>query len=233
MNIKNNIQHITTQIRETEEKCGRARNSVNLLAVSKTKPTEAILAAIEAGQHAFGENYVQEGIDKINFFRQNHPDFNLEWHFIGSIQSNKSRPVATHFAWVHTIDREKIARRLSEQRPTDMPPLQVLIQVNTSGEVSKSGVMENEVMSLARLISSLPNLTLRGVMSIPENLTDYASQLAAFKQLAEIKHHLSKQYPTVDTLSMGMTGDMQAAIEAGSTIVRIGTAIFGARNNHH
>ncbi|RQW62858.1 YggS family pyridoxal phosphate-dependent enzyme [Vibrio viridaestus] len=228
--VKENIQDIISSIRIMEEKCQRPRNSVHLLAVSKTKPVEAIVEAIESGQRMFGENYVQEGVDKVNYFLNNFPDTALEWHFIGPIQSNKSRLVAEHFAWVHTVDREKIARRLSEQRPDNMPPLQVLIQINTSGEESKSGTDEAQLFELAELISTLPNLTLRGLMSIPANVDDYASQLKAFKQLSILKEKLSAKYPDIDTLSMGMTGDMQAAIEAGSTIVRIGTAIFGARD---
>ncbi|MGL0944474.1 YggS family pyridoxal phosphate-dependent enzyme [Vibrio vulnificus] len=228
--IQQNIEHITTQILNSTQKCGRARDSVQLLAVSKTKPVEAILEAFQAGQRAFGENYVQEGVEKVRFFAENHPDYPIEWHFIGPIQSNKSRLVAEHFAWVHTIDRDKIAQRLNDQRPAHLPPLQVLIQVNTSGETSKSGVSDEEIFALAELISTLPNLTLRGLMSIPENVDDYASQLAAFKPLTELQQRLVQRYPSVDTLSMGMSGDMDAAIESGSTMVRIGTAIFGHRD---
>ncbi|MDW1892285.1 YggS family pyridoxal phosphate-dependent enzyme, partial [Vibrio sp. Vb1574] len=153
-----------------------------------------------------------------------------EWHFIGPIQSNKSRLVAEHFDWVHTIDRAKIAQRLNEQRPQELKPLQVLIQVNTSGEDSKSGVSDAEIFELAELISRLPNLTLRGLMSIPANVSDYDAQLREFEKLATLKQALEQQYPEIDTLSMGMSGDMTAAIEAGSTMVRIGTAIFGARD---
>ncbi|MCG6215594.1 YggS family pyridoxal phosphate-dependent enzyme [Vibrio furnissii] len=228
--IQQNLEHITSQIENAQQKCGRSRSSVQLLAVSKTKPVEAILEAAEAGQRAFGENYVQEGCDKVQFFAEHHPELNLEWHFIGPLQSNKTRLIAEHFDWMHTIDRAKIAQRLSEQRPAHMPPLQVLIQVNTSGEASKSGVSENDLFTLAELISGLPNLTLRGLMSIPENVPDYASQLAAFRQLAALKDQLAEKYDGIDTLSMGMSGDMAAAIEAGSTIVRIGTAIFGQRD---
>ncbi|EEX42759.1 YggS family pyridoxal phosphate-dependent enzyme [Vibrio furnissii] len=228
--IQQNLEHITSQIENAQQKCGRSRSSVQLLAVSKTKPVEAILEAAEAGQRAFGENYVQEGCDKVQFFAEHHPELNLEWHFIGPLQSNKTRLIAEHFDWMHTIDRAKIAQRLSEQRPAHLPPLQVLIQVNTSGEASKSGVSENDLFTLAELISSLPNLTLRGLMSIPENVPDYASQLAAFRQLAALKDQLAEKYDGIDTLSMGMSGDMAAAIEAGSTIVRIGTAIFGQRD---
>ncbi len=230
--IQQNIEQITSQIASAQQKCGRPRDSVQLLAVSKTKPNEAILEAAQAGQLAFGENYVQEGAEKVAYFTQHHPELELEWHFIGPIQSNKSRHVAENFAWVHTVDRAKIAQRLNDQRPAGSPPIQVLMQVNTSGEASKSGLNQDEIFALAELISSLPNLTLRGLMSIPANVSDYESQLAAFKQLAELQQTLINRYPNqqLDTLSMGMSGDMEAAIEAGSTMVRIGTAIFGARD---
>ena len=228
--IQQNIEQITSQIRSAEQKCGRAPESVQLLAVSKTKPIDAILEAALEGQIAFGENYVQEGVDKVKHFSEQHSNLNLEWHFIGPIQSNKTRPIAESFAWVHSIDRDKIAQRLNDQRPSELPPLQVLIQVNTSGEASMSGTSEESVFALAELISSLPNLTLRGLMSIPANVSDYQSQLSAFSQLAELKDKLAANYPDIDTLSMGMSGDMEAAVEAGSTMVRIGTAIFGARD---
>jgi hypothetical protein len=228
--IQQNIEHITSQIRNDEQKCGRSPESVQLLAVSKTKPVEAILEAYQAGQTAFGENYVQEGVNKVQHFAQHYPENRIEWHFIGPIQSNKSRLVAEHFDWVHTIDRAKIAQRLNDQRPSELKPLQVLIQVNTSGEDSKSGVTDAEVFELAELISRLPNLTLRGLMSIPANVSDYDSQLHEFQKLAKLKQALEQQYPAIDTLSMGMSGDMTAAIDAGSTMVRIGTAIFGARD---
>ncbi|WP_100754384.1 YggS family pyridoxal phosphate-dependent enzyme [Vibrio salilacus] len=230
--IQQNIEQITSQIKSAQQKCGRSLDTVQLLAVSKTKPVEAILEAAQAGQRAFGENYVQEGADKVAYFNQHHPELALEWHFIGPIQSNKSRHVAENFAWVHTVDRAKIVQRLNDQRPQGMPQLQVLIQVNTSGETSKSGISNNDIFQLAELISSLPNLTLRGLMSIPANVGNYQSQLAAFNQLAQLKHKLAERFPehNIDTLSMGMSGDMQAAIEAGSTMVRIGTAIFGARD---
>ncbi|MBF9001400.1 YggS family pyridoxal phosphate-dependent enzyme [Vibrio nitrifigilis] len=230
MSIQQNIEHITSLIESAQTKFGRTKGSVQLLAVSKTKPVEAVLEAAQTGQVRFGENYVQEGVNKVEYFTQHHPELNLEWHFIGPLQSNKTRPVAEHFAWVHTIDRAKIAQRLNDQRPEGMPPLQVLIQVNTSGETSKSGIDEQQLFELAQLISKLPNLTLRGVMSIPENVSDYQQQLAAFKSLTQLKEKLAQRYPDIDTISMGMTGDMEAAIEAGSTIVRIGTAIFGQRD---
>lgn len=230
--IQQNIEQITSQIAGAQQKCGRTLDTVQLLAVSKTKPVEAILAAAQAGQIRFGENYVQEGASKVAYFAEHHPQLELEWHFIGPIQSNKSRQVAEHFAWVHSIDRAKIAQRLNDQRPANMAALQVLIQVNTSGEASKSGIDEAQIFELAELISTLPNLTLRGLMSIPANVSDYQSQRNAFTQLAQLKDKLAKRLPqeNIDTLSMGMSGDMLAAIEAGSTMVRIGTAIFGARD---
>lgn len=228
--IQQNLQQVTSQIENAQQKCGRSTSAVQLLAVSKTKPVEAILEAAHAGQIAFGENYVQEGVNKIHYFAEHHPELSLEWHFIGPLQSNKTRLIAENFDWMHTIDRGKIAQRLSEQRPANKPPLQVLIQVNTSGEASKSGISESELLPLAELISQLPNLTLRGLMSIPENVGDYSAQLTAFQRLARLKEQLAKIYPNIDTLSMGMSGDMDAAIAAGSTIVRIGTAIFGQRD---
>ncbi|GMM91400.1 MULTISPECIES: YggS family pyridoxal phosphate-dependent enzyme [Vibrio] len=228
--IQQNIEQITSQIRTAEKKCGRTPESVQLLAVSKTKPNDAILEAALGGQVAFGENYVQEGVDKVKHFSEQHSNLNLEWHFIGPIQSNKTRPIAENFQWVHSVERDKIAQRLNDQRPAGQEPLQVLIQVNTSGEDSKSGTDEESVFALAELISSLPNLTLRGLMSIPANVSDYESQLAAFNQLSSLQQKLSSKYDNIDTLSMGMSGDMEAAVEAGSTMVRIGTAIFGARN---
>ncbi|EAR55569.1 Predicted enzyme with a TIM-barrel fold [Photobacterium sp. SKA34] len=228
--IKQNIAKVINQITLVTEKCGRAADSVQLLAVSKTKPVEAIEEAIAAGQYAFGENYVQEGVDKVNHF-SGHPENNLlVWHFIGPIQSNKTRLVAEHFDWVHSIDRIKTAKRLNDQRPTSMAPLQVLLQVNSSAEATKSGITLAEVPALAAEIAAMPNIELRGLMSIPQPATDYDSQFATFKALADTLEQLKLTYPNVDTLSMGMSGDMEAAIAAGSTIVRIGTAIFGARD---
>ncbi|MUK43230.1 YggS family pyridoxal phosphate-dependent enzyme [Aliivibrio fischeri] len=228
--IKQNINQITHQIENSIQKCGRNPDSVQLLAVSKTKPIELLEQAIEAGQRIFGENYVQEGIEKVQYFQKQHPTTSLEWHFIGPIQSNKTRPIAEHFDWVHSVERLKIAQRLNDQRPSELGELNILIQVNTSSEESKSGTTAEEVMELAAAINKMPNLTLRGLMSIPANVSNYAEQLAAFKQLTSIQNQLRAQYPQVDTLSMGMSGDMDAAIEAGSTMVRIGTAIFGARD---
>ncbi|MGR6833145.1 YggS family pyridoxal phosphate-dependent enzyme [Aliivibrio wodanis] len=228
--IKQNINQITLQIENSVQKCGRRPDSVQLLAVSKTKPIELLEQAMDVGQRTFGENYVQEGVEKVQYFQNNHADIALEWHFIGPIQSNKTRPIAEHFDWVHSVDRLKIAQRLNEQRPDNLGELNVLIQVNISSEESKSGTTSEEVMELAAAINEMPNLTLRGLMSIPANVSNYDEQLAAFTQLASIQNQLRAQYPQVDTLSMGMSGDMDAAIEAGSTMVRIGTAIFGTRD---
>lgn len=227
--IKQNINQITLQIENSVKKCARRPNSVQLLAVSKTKPIKLLEQAMAVGQRAFGENYVQEGVEKVQYFQSNHADIALEWHFIGPIQSNKTRPIAEHFDWVHSVDRLKIAQRLNEQRPNNLGELNVLIQVNISSEESKSGTTSEDVMELAAAINEMPNLTLRGLMSIPANVSNYDEQLAAFTQLASIQKQLRAQYPQVDTLSMGMSGDMDAAIEAGSTMVRIGTAIFGTR----
>ncbi len=228
--IKQNIEQITHQIRLATEKCGRRPDSVQLLAVSKTKPIHAVQEAIDAGQLAFGENYVQEGVEKVQHFAQTPHRDQLKWHFIGPIQSNKTKHIAEHFDWVHSVDREKIAKRLNDQRPADLPPLQVLLQINTSGEASKSGADAKSVAELAASIATLPNLQLRGLMSIPERADDYDSQLRAFSQLTETLQQLLPAHPHMDTLSMGMSGDMDAAIAAGSTMVRIGTALFGARD---
>lgn len=226
--IRQNLEQVTRQIDSAAQKCGRDASGVQLLAVSKTKPIAAVADAVAAGQTRFGENYVQEGVEKITHFRALHPD--LEWHFIGPIQSNKTRPIAEHFDWVHSIDRSKIAKRLSEQRPNELPPLQVLIQVNTSGEESKSGTGFDEVKALAAEIDALPNLTLRGLMCIPQPEDDHHKQLEAFAPLSALFKEMQTSRPMFDTLSMGMSGDMDAAIASGSTMVRIGTAIFGARD---
>ncbi|MFJ5453144.1 YggS family pyridoxal phosphate-dependent enzyme [Pectobacterium jejuense] len=228
--IQQNLQDIRQQIATAAAHCARASEEITLLAVSKTKPVSAIEEAIAAGQRAFGENYVQEGVEKIHYFQKNHPDTPLEWHFIGPLQSNKSRLVAENFDWFHTVDRLRIAQRLSEQRPTTLPPLNVLLQINISSEPSKSGIMVAELAELAASVAALPNLRLRGLMAIPAPETDYEQQLAVFKQMAALFQTLSANHPHIDTLSMGMTDDMCAAITAGSTLVRIGTAIFGARD---
>lgn len=227
MSISQNLFQIQQQIQQFSQQADRPENAVRLLAVSKTKPVAAIQAAIDAGQRAFGENYVQEGVEKVQFFA-NRTD--LEWHFIGNLQSNKTRVVAEHFGWVQTIDRLKIAQRLSEQRPTNLPPLNVLIQINISDEASKSGIHPNEMLSLATEIAKLPHLKLRGLMAIPKPESEIAQQKIALKQMQSLFQELQTEFDGIDTLSMGMSDDMQAAIECGSTMVRIGTAIFGARD---
>ncbi|WP_038911863.1 YggS family pyridoxal phosphate-dependent enzyme [Dickeya dadantii] len=228
--VQQNLQDVRQRISAAAERCGRAPEEITLLAVSKTKPVSAIEEAIAAGQRAFGENYVQEGVDKVRHFQAAQPDTQLEWHFIGPLQSNKSRLVAEHFDWCHTIDRLRIAQRLSEQRPAHLPPLNVLLQVNISQEQSKSGILARDLSGLAASVAHLPNLRLRGLMAIPAPETDLARQLAVFRQMTELFLQLKADYGTLDTLSMGMTDDMAAAIEAGSTLVRIGTAIFGVRD---
>ncbi|WP_313654881.1 YggS family pyridoxal phosphate-dependent enzyme [Pantoea sp.] len=228
--IQQNLQQVRQRIAAAAARCGRASEEITLLAVSKTKPASAVEAAFAAGQTAFGENYVQEGVEKVQALAA-HPE--LVWHFIGPLQSNKSRLVAENFAWCHTIDRPRIAQRLNDQRPATLPPLNVLIQVNISDENSKSGIMLEAVSGLAEQIAGLPRLRLRGLMAIPAAESDYARQLAVCQQMAEAFRQLQQQYPDIDTLSLGMSDDMEAAIAAGSTMVRIGTAIFGARDYAH
>ncbi|BCA38219.1 YggS family pyridoxal phosphate-dependent enzyme [Kluyvera ascorbata] len=229
----NDIAHNLAQVREkisaAAARCGRDSEEVTLLAVSKTKPASSVEEAVASGQRAFGENYVQEGVEKILHFREKGVT-SLQWHFIGPLQSNKSRLVAEHFDWCHTVDRLKIATRLSEQRPPEMPPLNVLIQINISDEQSKSGIPLDALDALAADIAALPNVRLRGLMAIPAPETEYERQLAVAQQMAAAFARLKADYPTVDTLSLGMSDDMEAAIAAGSTMVRIGTAIFGARD---
>jgi pyridoxal phosphate enzyme (YggS family) len=214
----------------------RAPAAVQLLAVTKTFGADAVLAAVAAGQRAFGENYVQEGVDKIRAVAdalQEGPATMLTWHFIGPIQSNKTRPIAEHFDWVHTVEREKIAARLSEQRPAGLAPLNVCIQVNISGEASKSGVLPADLAALAEAVTRLPNLVLRGLMAIPEPADDFTAQRAPFAALRALYEPLRERFgPAFDTLSMGMSADMPAAIHEGASIVRVGSAIFGARTYH-
>ncbi len=227
--IAHNLAQVRDKISAAATRCGRASEEVTLLAVSKTKPASAIAEAIDAGQRMFGENYVQEGVEKIRHFREK-GTADLEWHFIGPLQSNKSRLVAEHFDWCHTVDRLRIASRLSEQRPAEMPPLNVLIQINISDENSKSGIALEALDQLADEVAALPGLKLRGLMAIPAPESDYDRQFAVARQMAVAFEALKTRFPTVDTLSLGMTDDMAAAIAAGSTMVRIGTAIFGARD---
>ncbi len=227
--IAHNLAQVRDKISAAATVCGRGSEEVTLLAVSKTKPASAIAEAIDAGQRMFGENYVQEGVEKIRHFREK-GTADLQWHFIGPLQSNKSRLVAEHFDWCHTVDRLRIASRLSEQRPAEMPPLNVLIQINISDENSKSGIALEELEQLADQVAMLPGLRLRGLMAIPAPESDYDRQFAVARQMAVAFEALKTRFPTVDTLSLGMTDDMAAAIAAGSTMVRIGTAIFGARD---
>jgi pyridoxal phosphate enzyme (YggS family) len=188
-----------------------------------------VIEAAEVGQRAFGENYLQEALEKQQAVQALRPDLLLEWHFIGPIQSNKTRPVAEHFAWAHAVDREKIARRLSEQRPAYLPPLNVCLQVNVSGEASKSGVSPQDLPALAQTVATLPNLRLRGLMAIPEPADDFESQRKPFALLRGLQQDLASVGIVTDTLSMGMSADLAAAIAEGATMVRIGTAIFGKR----
>lgn len=225
--IRQNIHDVRERIASTARDCARSPEEVLLLAVSKTQPVTAIEKAILAGQRAFGENYVQEGVEKIHHFAQN---LTLEWHFIGRLQSNKSRLVAEHFAWCHTVDNLKIAQRLNKQRPVNMSALNVLIQINISNESNKSGIPLHELRQLAENICTLPRLRLRGLMVIPAVENDYQRQLENFKEIKQIFLELKRNYFQMDTLSLGMSADMVAAIHAGSTLVRIGSAIFGTRD---
>ncbi|WP_341929592.1 YggS family pyridoxal phosphate-dependent enzyme [Methyloversatilis discipulorum] len=227
MSISDNLQAIRHRIADAARACGRDPADILLLAVSKTKPDADIIAAHAAGQTAFGENYVQEGCDKAQ--RLEEAGLALDWHFIGPLQSNKTRQVATWFDWVHSVDREKIAVRLSEQRDPHRPPLNLCIQVNVSGEASKSGVAPDEVVALADAIAALPRLALRGLMAIPEPTDDVALQRRRFAHLRQLKDDLNARGHRLDTLSMGMSQDLEAAIAEGATIVRVGTALFGAR----
>ncbi|MGP1627945.1 MAG: YggS family pyridoxal phosphate-dependent enzyme [Aggregatibacter segnis] len=226
--IAQNLAHIREQIKQCEYH-SETQSAVKLLAVSKTKPIEDILTAYEAGQMAFGENYVQEGVEKIQFCQQQ--QIELEWHFIGPLQSNKTRLVAEYFDWMQTLERAKIADRLNEQRPPHKAPLNVLIQVNISNEASKSGVQPDDILPLAKYVENLPHLRLRGLMAIPEPTDDVVQQEQTFRQMRTLFESLQQALPhaQIDTLSMGMTDDMQAAIQCGSTMVRVGTAIFGKR----
>lgn len=221
--IAENIAKVRTRIREAEQACGRAPDAVRLLAVSKTKPAADIRAAHACGLVDFGENYLQEALGK----QAELADLALTWHFIGPIQSNKTRPIAEHFDWVHSVDRLKVAERLSAQRPAGLPPLNVCLQVNVSGEDSKSGCSPQDLPALAHAVAALPNLKLRGLMAIPEPTEDVAAQRAAFARLGELLTALNLG---LDTLSMGMSHDLEAAIAEGATWVRIGTALFGARD---
>lgn len=225
--IAANLALVSQQIALLEQQYHRIAGSVRLLAVSKTKPVEALEAAYHVGQRSFGENYVQEAVDKYHALSHL---TDIEWHFIGPIQSNKSRLIAQTMAWVHSVDREKIARRLSEQRPGNLPPLNVCIQVNISGEESKAGASLSELDDLVALVNHLPNLQLRGLMAIPAPQVDHDAQCRVYEPLQQAFIELSKSDRMIDTLSIGMSADLPAAIASGSTMVRVGTAIFGARD---
>ena len=222
-----NISEVTRRIRSAEVAADREEHSVSLLAVSKTKSAALIRVAYQQGQTAFGENYAQEILEKAPQLA----DLPIEWHFVGPIQSNKTATIATYCDWVHSVDRLKIARRLSQQRPPDKDPLNVLIQVNISGESSKSGVSPEALPDLAERVSLLPGILLRGLMAIPAPQKADASPRAAFRALRELKDDLASALPDFDTLSMGMSADLEDAIAEGATLVRIGTDIFGARYN--
>ncbi|QDF98855.1 YggS family pyridoxal phosphate-dependent enzyme [Azoarcus sp. DD4] len=224
--ISANLQAVGERIAEAARAAGRDPGEVGLLAVSKTWPAEAVREAAAAGQRAFGENYVQEGVAKADALAA----LGLEWHFIGPLQSNKTRPVAQYFAWVHSVDRLKIAQRLAEQRDVHLPPLNVCIQVNVSGEGSKSGVAPADLPALARAVAALPRLRLRGLMCIPEPTGDAALQRRRFAELRRLRDDLAADGLALDTLSMGMSHDIEAAVAEGATMVRVGTAIFGTRD---
>ena len=221
--IAENIAKVAARIRAAAQASGRDPAHIQLLAVSKTKPAQAVREAFVCGQRDFGENYLQEALSK----QQELADLPITWHFIGPIQSNKTRPIAEHFAWVHSVDRLKIAQRLSEQRPANLPPLKICLQVNISGEASKSGCTPEELPALAAAVTKLTNLQLCGLMAIPEPSDDLAQQRAACAQLRQLASDLQ---PPLATLSMGMSHDLEAAIAEGATWVRIGTALFGARD---
>jgi pyridoxal phosphate enzyme (YggS family) len=230
--IRDNLQAVRERIARAAEAAGRDPASVRLLAVTKSHPAGMIEQAVAAGERAFGENYVQEAIEKMETLERllgAARASELEWHLIGPLQSNKTRIAAERFAWLHTLDREKIARRLSEQRPPQLPPLNVLVQVNVSGETTKSGVSPSEVAALARSVAGLARLRLRGLMAVPEPTPDVAQQRARFRAVRELYEGLLAEGFALDTLSMGMSDDLEAAIAEGATMVRVGTAIFGPR----
>ena len=228
--IAQHLLQVKERIAQAARGASRDPEQVRLLAVSKTKPLEALMAAHAAGQRCFGESYAQEAATKIDTLRQQ-PEYNdIEWHFIGPLQSNKSKLVAERFDWVQSVDREKLIERLNNQRPASMAPLNVCLQINISGESSKSGTSEQEIFRLAELVSHSERLVLRGLMAIPEHTSDETILAAQMARMQTLFTELARQYPSVDTLSMGMTEDLELAIAHGSTMVRVGTAIFGARD---
>jgi pyridoxal phosphate enzyme (YggS family) len=228
--IPQNLQAVHARIGLAARTVSRDPHEITLLAVSKTFGPDAVIQAAQAGQNAFGENYLQEALEKKAAVHAAQPDLLLEWHFIGPIQSNKTRLIAENFDWVHSIEREKIAQRLSEQRPAHMPPLNVCLQINISGESSKSGVALDQAAPLAHAVARMPHLTLRGLMAIPEPAQEFEAQRAPLRRLRALFDQLRAQGLELDTLSMGMSADMEAAIAEGATIVRVGNAIFGQRD---
>jgi len=224
--LAESFEIVRQQIADDCAKAGRTTESVELLAVSKTRSADEVRAAAATGQRAFGENYLQEAVEKIEALSE----LDLEWHFIGPIQSNKTRPIAENFAWVHSVDRLKIAQRLSSQRPHYAKDLNICLQVNISAEEQKAGCSVAELPQLARAVAALPKICLRGLMVIPEATDDIPLLRSRFRETAELLEELKPEIPTLDTLSMGMSGDLDAAIAEGATIVRVGTALFGPRN---
>ena len=223
--VARNLAAVHARMEKAAERAGRDPGEIRLLAVSKTQPAEVVLEAWEAGQRDFGENYLQEALPKLSTLA----DHDARWHFIGGLQSNKTRTVAEHFDWLHTLDRASIAKRLSDQRPDSLPPLHVCLQVNVSGEGSKGGAAPERVAELAAAVAALPHLKLRGLMAIPAPAQGEAAQRKPFRQLRELMQELNATGYDLDTLSMGMSEDLEAAILEGATLIRIGTAIFGAR----
>ena len=227
--IEGNLQGVRERMKQACAQAGRDVNAVALLAVSKTFDADAVCLALAAGQHAFGENYVQEGTEKIETLRRMKPGVALQWHCIGPLQSNKTRPVAERFDWVQSVDRLKIAQRLSEQRPVDLPPLQICLQVNVDGGANKSGVEPGALAELAMEVARLPRLKLRGLMCIPEPAQTFESQRDLFLRAKVLFDQLNAAGLALDTLSMGMSDDLEAAVAAGSTMVRVGRGVFGSR----
>lgn len=224
-NLAGRLAQVQQAITDAASRHGRASDLVTLLAVSKTQPADVLRAAYAAGQRCFGENYLQEALAKIEALA----DLDIEWHFIGPMQSNKTRPIASHFAWVHSVDRLKLAERLSEQRPAGLPPLNICLQVNVSAEASKSGCSLDELPDLADAVAVLPRLRLRGLMAIPAPATGLEQQRQPFRMLRQALELLQARGLALDTLSMGMSDDLEAAIAEGATVVRVGSAIFGIR----
>lgn len=231
--IEFRYESVVRALKATADACGRAPSDVKLLAVGKTFDESALLKCAELGQRAFGENYAQEGCAKVDWFRENRPDLKLEWHFIGPLQANKTRPVAERFDWVETLDRLRIAKRLSEQRPEDMAPLNVLVEINIDGEDSKSGIAPEALEPFASALSALPRLRLRGLMAIPAPADDEAARMKPLEAMRRLFDNYRARHPEAvdfDTLSIGMSADLREAVKAGSTEVRIGSAIFGRRD---